>query len=47
MICALLPTCSRSPQNRREYQYGQQKKYASNFEPDFAADAAKGLEEAA
>ena len=47
VVGAMLPACSCFPQNRAEDQHGEQKEDAGNFEPDFAADAAEGLEESA
>ena len=47
MVRALLPAGSGSPHHWREYQYRQQEKCPGDFKPDFAADGAKGLEEAA
>ncbi len=46
MIRSLLPARSGSPEHRRKYEHRQQKKYPCNLKPNFAADTAKGLEEA-
>ena len=47
MIGALLPACPCAPEDWAEDQNGEQEEDAGNLEPDFAADAAEGLEKAA
>ena len=47
MVGALLPARSRSPQNWAEDQHGEKKENAGDLKPDFAADGAEGLKEAA
>ncbi len=47
MVGALLPAGPCTPQDRAEDEDRQEEEDAGDFEPDFSADAAKGLEEAA
>ena len=47
MVGSLLPARPSSPQNRTEDQNGEEEEDAGNLQPDFAADAAEGLEESA
>jgi len=47
VVGAVLPACLGPPQNRAEDEHRQQEEHSRNFEPDFSADAAERLEEAA